>query len=97
MPNARVLVHQPHGGAQGQSVDMEIAVAEMVEMRRRMVEILTAATGQTAERISTDMDRDFILRGERAVEYGLVDSIIDRRQLADPLIAATVPPPAAAA
>jgi ATP-dependent Clp protease protease subunit len=97
LPNARVLVHQPHGGAQGQSVDMEIAVAEMVEMRRRMVEILTAATGQTAERISTDMDRDFILRGERAVEYGLVDSIIDRRQLADPLIAATVTAHAAAA
>jgi ATP-dependent Clp protease, protease subunit len=90
LPNARVLVHQPHGGAQGQSVDMEIAVAEMVEMRRRMVEILTAATGQTAQRITTDMDRDFILRGEPAVEYGLVDSIIDRRQLADPLIAATV-------
>ncbi len=96
LPNARVLVHQPHGGAQGQSVDMEIAVAEMVEMRRRMVEILTTATGQTAERITTDMDRDFILRGERAVEYGLVDSIIDRRQLADPLIAATIAAAAAA-
>jgi ATP-dependent Clp protease protease subunit len=88
LPNARVLVHQPHGGAQGQSVDLEIAVAEMVEMRRRMVEILTEATGQTAERIATDMDRDFILRGERAVEYGLIDSIITRRHLADPLIAA---------
>jgi len=88
LPNARVLVHQPHGGAQGQSVDMEIAVAEMVEMRRRMVEILTDATGQTAGRISTDMDRDFILRGERAVEYGLVDSIIERRHLLDPMVAA---------
>jgi ATP-dependent Clp protease protease subunit len=88
LPNARVLVHQPHGGAQGQSVDMEIAVAEMVEMRRRMVDILTDATGQTAQRISTDMDRDFILRGERAVEYGLVDSVIERRQLLDPMVAA---------
>jgi ATP-dependent Clp protease protease subunit len=88
LPNARVLVHQPHGGAQGQSVDMEIAVAEMVEMRRRMVDILVAATGQTAERISIDMDRDFILRDERAVRYGLVDSVIDRRQLADPTVAA---------
>ena len=88
LPNARVLVHQPHGGAQGQSVDMEIAVAEMVEMRRRMVDILTDATGQTAGRISTDMDRDFILRGERAVEYGLVDSIIERRHLLDPMVAA---------
>ena len=83
LPNARVLVHQPHGGAQGQSVDMEIAVAEMVEMRRRMVDILTEATGQSAQRIAADMDRDFILRGEKAVEYGLVDQIIDRRQLAD--------------
>jgi len=88
LPNARVLVHQPHGGAQGQSVDMEIAVAEMVEMRRRMVDILVAATGQTAQRIATDMDRDFILRGDRAVEYGLVDSVIERRQLADPMVVA---------
>jgi ATP-dependent Clp protease, protease subunit len=88
LPNARVLVHQPHGGAQGQSVDLEIAVAEMVEMRRRMVAILTEATGQTAERIAQDMDRDFILRGEKAVEYGLVDSIINRRTLADPTLAA---------
>jgi ATP-dependent Clp protease protease subunit len=87
LPNARVLVHQPHGGAQGQSVDLEIAVAEMVEMRRRMVEILVEATGQTAERIVADMDRDFILRGEGAVEYGLVDSIITRRHLADPMLA----------
>jgi ATP-dependent Clp protease, protease subunit len=87
LPNARVLVHQPHGGAQGQSVDLEIAVAEMVEMRRRMVEILVEATGQTAERIVADMDRDFILRGQAAVEYGLVDSIITRRHLADPMLA----------
>ena len=88
LPNARVLVHQPHGGAQGQSVDLEIAVAEMVEMRRRMVEILTEATGQTAEQIARDMDRDFILRGEKAVEYGLVDAIINRRTLTDPTLAA---------
>jgi ATP-dependent Clp protease protease subunit len=98
LPNARVLIHQPHGGAQGQSVDMEIAVAEMVEMRRRMVDILVEATTQSRERIATDMDRDFILRGERAVEYGVVDHIIDRRQLADPMVAASVgaPDPVAA-
>ena len=93
LPNARVLVHQPHGGAQGQSTDMEIAVAEMVEMRRRMVDILVAATGQTADRIVTDMDRDFIVRGEQAVAYGLVDHVIDRRELAEPLAAATAPAP----
>jgi len=88
LPNARILVHQPHGGAQGQSTDLEIAVAEMVEMRQRMVAILSEATGQKPERIARDMDRDFILRGEKAVEYGLVDAIIDYRKVADPMIAA---------
>ena len=97
LPNARVLVHQPHGGAQGQSTDMEIAVAEMVEMRRRMVAILVAATGQTEERIVSDMDRDFIVRGEQAVAYGLVDHVIERRELAEPLAAATAPGEMAAA
>ncbi|MEY2582058.1 MAG: ATP-dependent Clp protease, protease subunit [Ilumatobacteraceae bacterium] len=81
LPNARVLIHQPHGGAQGQSTDMELAVAEMVEMRRRMVQILVDATGQTAERITADIDRDYIVRGDQAMAYGLVDHVIDRRQL----------------
>ena len=81
LPNARVLIHQPHGGAQGQSTDMELAVAEMVEMRRRMVEILVLATGQPAERITADIDRDYIVRGDQALQYGLVDHIIDRRQM----------------
>ena len=81
LPNARVLIHQPHGGAQGQSTDMELAVAEMVEMRRRMIEILVLATGQPAERITADIDRDYIVRGDQALQYGLVDHIIDRRQM----------------
>jgi ATP-dependent Clp protease protease subunit len=81
LPNARVLIHQPHGGMQGQSTDMELAVAEMVEMRRRMVQILVDATGQTEEKITADIDRDYIVRGEQAVAYGLVDHIIERRQL----------------
>ena len=63
LPNARVLIHQPHGGMQGQSTDIERAVTEIVEMRRRMVDILVEATGQPAERITTDIDRDYILRG----------------------------------
>ena len=84
LPNARVLIHQPHGGAQGQSTDMELAVAEMVEMRRRMVDILVRATGQTAERIVSDIDRDYIVRGDQAIAYGLVDHVIDRRQLPSP-------------
>jgi ATP-dependent Clp protease, protease subunit len=84
LPNARVLIHQPHGGAQGQSTDMELQVAEMVEMRRRMLAILVQATGQTAERLTADIDRDYIVRGDQAVAYGLADHVIDRRQLADP-------------
>ena len=87
LPNARVLIHQPHGGAQGQSTDMELAVAEMVEMRRRMVAILVEATGQTAERITADIDRDYIVRGEQAIAYGLVDHVIERRQLPSASIA----------
>ena len=80
LPNARILIHQPHGGAQGQSSDMEIAVREMVTMRDRMVDILTERTGQPRERIETDIDRDYILRGEEAVTYGLVDEVITHRK-----------------
>jgi ATP-dependent Clp protease protease subunit len=81
LPNARVLIHQPHGGAQGQSTDLERAVTEIVEMRRRMIDILVEATGQPAERITLDIDRDYILRGEDAVAYGLIDQVVDRRRL----------------
>ena len=88
LPNARVLIHQPHGGAQGQSVDMELAVREMVEMRERMVDILTAATGQPRDKIVADIDRDYTVRGQDAVAYGLVDQVIDRRQLAAPTVIA---------
>lgn len=81
LPNSRVLIHQPHGGAQGQSTDIEIQVREMVEMRERMVDILVTATGQDRARIVADIDRDHILRGTDAVAYGLVDDVITTRQL----------------
>jgi ATP-dependent Clp protease protease subunit len=81
LPNARVLIHQPHGGAQGQSVDLEIQVRETVEMRDRMVEILARTTGQTRERITADIDRDYILRGADAQAYGLIDEVFTHRQL----------------
>ena len=80
LPNARVLIHQPHGGAQGQSTDLELAVKEMVEMRRRMVGILADATGKLDKVIETDIDRDYILRGEDVVDYGLADEVITMRQ-----------------
>ena len=81
LPNARVLIHQPHGGAQGQSTDIEIQVREMVEMRDRMVGVLVESTGQTRERIMADIDRDHILRGDDAVAYGLVDEVLTSRKL----------------
>ncbi len=89
LPNARVLIHQPHGGAQGQSSDLEIQVAEVVEMRTRMIDILQEATHQPRERLVADLDRDYIVRGDQAVAYGLVDHIIERRELADPKAAIT--------
>jgi ATP-dependent Clp protease protease subunit len=79
LPNSRVLLHQPHGGAQGQSVDIEIAAREMAFMRTRMIEILSERTGQTIERLTRDMDRDYIVRGDEAVAYGVVDSVLQSR------------------
>ena len=70
LPNSRILIHQPHGGAQGQSTDIEIQAREIVDMRERMVDILIRATGQTRERIVTDIDRDHILRGQAASTTG---------------------------
>jgi ATP-dependent Clp protease protease subunit len=81
LPNARVLLHQPHGGAQGQSVDVEIQAREMAYMRTRMIELLAEHTGQSIERLTTDLDRDYIVRGEEAVAYGVVDSVIARHRL----------------
>lgn len=78
LPTARVLIHQPHGGAQGQSTDLELAVKEMVHLRDRMVRCLAEDTGQPEERIRTDIDRDFILRGDEAVAYGLVDQVLSK-------------------
>ena len=81
LPTSRVLIHQPHGGAQGQSTDIEIQVREMVYLRERMVQALAHHTGQTEERILADIDRDYIVRGEAAVAYGLVDHVLEKQEL----------------
>lgn len=85
LPNARILLHQPHGGAQGQSSDIEIQVREIVEMRRRMVDILVEATGRSAEQIEHDLDRDFILRGQEAIDYGVIDEVLQTPPRAQPV------------
>jgi ATP-dependent Clp protease protease subunit len=81
LPNSRVLIHQPHGGAQGQSTDIELAAREMAVMRELMIGILVEHTGQSVERIRTDIDRDYIVRAQEAVAYGLVDEVLDKRRL----------------
>jgi ATP-dependent Clp protease protease subunit len=78
LPNSRVLIHQPHGGAQGQQIDIAIQAAEITFMRTRMEEVLAHHTGQPIERIHTDVDRDFILSAQAAVDYGMVDAVFER-------------------
>jgi ATP-dependent Clp protease protease subunit len=79
LPNARVMIHQPLGGAQGQASDVEIQAKEMVRMKLRLNEILVQHTGQPMEVIKKDTDRDFFLTAEEAVEYGLIDKVIGKR------------------
>lgn len=79
LPNARVLIHQPHGGAQGQAVDIENQAREIAFLRRRVDEILAHHTGQPIERVARDTDRDYILGAEEAKEYGLVDEVLQAR------------------
>jgi ATP-dependent Clp protease protease subunit len=76
LPNARILIHQPSGGYQGQSADIEIQAREILDLRARMDEIYAQHTGQSIERVHTDMDRDRYFTPEQAEEYGLIDKII---------------------
>jgi ATP-dependent Clp protease protease subunit len=76
LPNARILIHQPSGGYQGQSADIEIQAREILDLRERMDEIYAQHTGQDIERVHADMDRDRYFTPEQAEEYGLIDKII---------------------
>jgi ATP-dependent Clp protease protease subunit len=82
LPHARVLIHQPHGGAQGQAVDIQIQAKEIIRMRETLDEILAHHSGQTVDKVSTDTDRDFIMGANEAKEYGIVDEVISNRELA---------------
>jgi ATP-dependent Clp protease protease subunit len=79
LPNSRVMIHQPSGGAQGQATDIEIHAREILRTRERLNRIYAERTGQTLERIEADMERDFFLSPAEAKEYGLIDEVLERR------------------
>ncbi|MFL5799001.1 MAG: ATP-dependent Clp endopeptidase proteolytic subunit ClpP [Actinomycetota bacterium] len=90
LPHARVLIHQPHGGAQGQAVDIEIQAKEILRYRKLLDEILAEHTGQSIEKIAHDTDRDFIMTAEQAKEYGVIDEVFSSRKIRPELAAAAV-------
>ena len=79
LPHARVLLHQPWGGVGGQASDIEIQAREILRMKDLLNSMLSDDTGQSAERVNKDTDRDFIMSAEEAVEYGLIDEVISAR------------------
>jgi ATP-dependent Clp protease, protease subunit len=83
LPHSRVLIHQPHGQAGGQAVDIEIQAKEILRYRALLDEILAQHTGQTLDKVKKDTDRDFIMTAEQAKDYGIVDDIISSRTLVE--------------
>jgi ATP-dependent Clp protease protease subunit len=81
LPNSRILIHQPSGGFQGQASDIEIHAREALELRGHIDEIYARHTGQSVEQVHDDMDRDRFMTAEQAVEYGLVDRVIEAHEL----------------
>ena len=88
LPSARIMIHQPLGGAQGQAVDIEIQAKEILYHKSRLNELLAHHTGKPLERIEADTERDFFMSAEEAKNYGLIDSVISRQTI--PHVGATV-------
>ena len=79
LPNSRVMIHQPSGGAQGQATDIEIQAREILKLRESLNRILAERTGQPLEKIRNDSERDFFMSGSEAKDYGLIDQVLDKR------------------
>ncbi|MBK9362156.1 MAG: ATP-dependent Clp endopeptidase proteolytic subunit ClpP [Rubrivivax sp.] len=79
LPNARVMIHQPSGGAQGQATDIEIQAREIIKTREQLNRIYADRTGQTVERIAADMERDYWMNPGEAKDYGLIDQVLEKR------------------
>jgi ATP-dependent Clp protease protease subunit len=82
LPHARILIHQPYGGAAGQATDIELQAKEILRMRDLLNQMLARDTGQPIEKIQKDTDRDFIKSADEAREYGIIDEVITTRELA---------------
>ncbi|MFB3896591.1 MAG: ATP-dependent Clp endopeptidase proteolytic subunit ClpP [bacterium] len=80
LPHARVLIHQPLGGVQGQATDIDIQAREILRIREKVNEILVKHTGQTLDKIKKDTDRDFFMTPEQAKDYGIIDEVIEKRK-----------------
>jgi ATP-dependent Clp protease, protease subunit len=80
LPHARVLIHQPLGGVQGQATDIDIQTKEILRIRERVNDILVKHTGQSVEKIQKDTDRDFFMSPSQAKEYGIIDEVIEKRR-----------------
>lgn len=81
LPNARILIHQPMGGAQGQATDIDIHAREILKIRERLNEILQRHTGQDIEKIRRDTERDYFMSAEEAKKYGVIDKVITKREI----------------
>lgn len=79
LPHSRIMIHQPSGGMQGQSKDMEISVRQILELRKELYEILAAHSGKSPETIEKDSDRDYWMRADQAKEYGLIDEVLIKK------------------
>jgi len=79
LPNARIMIHQPWGGFQGSAADISIQAEEVIKTKRRLNEILSQHTGKPVEQIEKDTDRDYFMAGEDAVKYGLIDTVLMKR------------------
>ena len=79
LPNATTLIHQPYSGFEGQASDIEIQAKETLSMKRRLEEILAHHTGQPVEKVSNDVDRDYFMNAQEALEYGVIDQVVPKR------------------
>lgn len=79
LPNARILIHQPLGGAQGQATEIDIQAREILRIREELAKIISRHTGQPLDKIHRDTERDFYMSGQQAAEYGIIDKVIDKR------------------